>query len=464
MQMREKIWLLAILVVSFLVFLPEIHHSLVFDDHLLRESPKLTAWSYVPGYFTSRIGPDYEVQNLYYRPVSVIWMRLQYATLGAPRPIWHLASILAHLITTACVFKLVRRLVNDFQGAALAATLFTIYPIQTETVAWISASGELLLTSFLVLSVYFYAVRKGPISLPSIGFAALAMFAKETGILAPALIFAYEWTQSRFKNAIVSAAPYALPALLYFAFRWNALKGNLLRVSDSTMTIGTMVLTWPRILAMYVCHLIWPVHLSICYDARGEIAFWPFVLLIVVVGGLVWLVRRSSANVRFGAIWFAITLLPALAIRYLTFNDYVHDRYLYLPSVGLAIIVAGYFGRIRFTLPRSIAACVLALLLCWGTRMNLSIWQDNLSLYRRGFETAPNNILMENNLAAAYLAAHREAEAYPLLKELIERYPNDIAYNYNMAVYYKQVGNYEAADHYLSISNQLNAILAGGGK
>jgi hypothetical protein len=79
-------------------------------------------------------------------------------------PIWHLTSILAHLATTACVFLLIRRLIHDFQGAALAAALFAIHSIQTETVAWLSASGDLLLTSFLVLSVYCYVGRKGLIN------------------------------------------------------------------------------------------------------------------------------------------------------------------------------------------------------------------------------------------------------------------------------------------------------------
>ena len=52
--------------------------------------------------------------------------------------------------------------------------------------------------------------RNGPISFVSLLCATLAMFTKEAGIVAPALILAYEWTQSRFSKAIETAVPYSL--------------------------------------------------------------------------------------------------------------------------------------------------------------------------------------------------------------------------------------------------------------
>jgi protein O-mannosyl-transferase len=454
--MRQRLQLAAILLFTFLVFLPEIHYSLVYDDYeQLVINPRLTSWSYFPGYFTAPLWAHLPLAPpTYYRPLFLTWFRLVYAMLGAPGPMWHLASVLAHLVAAACVFLLIRRLGVEFQGAALATALFAIYPIQTETVAWVSSSGDLLLTSFLLLSVYFYAGRKGPLSLPSILFAALAMFTKEPGIVAPLLIFAYEWTRSSFKNAVISAPPYVITAVLYFGFRTHALGGPIAG-EHPAMSVGAMVLTWPRLLAIYARHLIWPVHLSLSYDVPIGRVVWPLLPLVAAVAGLAWLVRGSCANVRFGAAWFAITLVPALAIRYMTWNDYVHDRYLYLPSVGLALIAAVWLSRIRFTLPRSVAACAIALALCWTTRSNLRIWQDNISLFRRAVETAPRNVLAKDNLVTGYLNAHRGAEAFPLLQQLMELCPSSPVVNYNMAVYYQQAGNAEATKQYLSFAEQL---------
>ena len=454
--MRRALSVGAILVLAFLVFLPTIHYSLVYDDvEQIVDNPRITSWSYLPGYFTthlwahSPLAPAY-----YYRPLFLIWLRLTDVVLGPPSAIWHLGSILVHLGATVSVLMLIRRLTGQWKGALLSAGLFAIHPIHTEAVAWVSSVSEPLFTMFLALCVYFYAARKGSISFASLLFATLAMFTKETGIIAPMLILAYEWTQSNLKQAGVGAAPYLIPPLLFIPLRMNAL-GQFNVAAVPNMSFGSMVLTWPRVLAAYAAHLVWPVHLSVCYSIPIETAIWPLLLLIVVIAGLLWALRGCSANVRFGAAWFAITLLPALAIRYLLTDDYVHDRYLYLPSVGLALMLAVWLSRIRFTPPRIAAACAAALVLCWGTRSDLRIWQDNISLFSRAVETAPRNVYAKNNLATAYLASHQDAEALPLLEQVIALRPGDRQGYFNMARYYHQTGNYAEEARYLAIFERI---------
>ncbi len=456
--MRRALSLGTILVLAFLVFLPTLHYALVYDDiEQIVENPRITAWSYVPGYFTTHLWAHNPLDPAYYyRPVFLLWLRLVDATLGPPGPIWHLASILAHLGATVSVLLLIRRLIGDWKGAVLSAGLFAIYPIHTEAIAWVSAVSEPLFTIFVVLCVYYYIERKGVISIVSLLFAALAMFTKETGIMAPVLILTYEWMHSGFKRALEACAPYAIPALLFTAFRTHAL-GTLNPQAPSNMSVSAMILTWPRVLAIYATHLVWPVHLSLSYDAPVVTAVWPLLLLIVLVAGLIWAARGCSVNIRFGAAWFVITLIPALGIRYLLADDYIHDRYLYLPTVGLAIITAVGFSKLRFTPPRVVAACALASALCLATRSDLRVWQDNTSLFRRALETAPRNVYAMNNLANAYLASHREAEALPLLQRVIALMPGEHQGYFNMARYYHQIGNYEEEARYFAIFQQVYA-------
>lgn len=54
-----------------------------------------------------------------------------------------------------------------------------------------------------------------------------------------------------------------LVALLYAAFGMNAL-ANLATGVRPNMSVSAMVLTWPRVLAVYAAHLAWPFHLSVC--------------------------------------------------------------------------------------------------------------------------------------------------------------------------------------------------------
>lgn len=445
-----------ILLGTFLVFLPTLRYVLVYDDfEQIVTNPRITSWSYFPGYFTTHLWAHSPLQQPnYYRPLFLIWLRLVDSVLGPPGSIWHLASVLAHLGTVVAVLLLIRRLTGDFRGAAVAGALFAIYPIHTEAVAWVSSVEDPLLTIFAVLSVLFYVRRRGPISVLSLLSALLAIFTKEAGIVVPALILAYEWTQSNFKNAFLGAAPYALPVLIYAALRMNAL-GSLATGVPPNMTVSQMILTWPAVLAAYGRHLLWPVHLSVSYEVAMGHAIWPVALLGVVAAGMFWMLRHCSSTVRFGAAWFAITFAPALAVRYLLIGDYVHDRYLYLPSVGLALIVAVGLSKIRFTPAWAIAAGGLAIACCFATRSDLAIWKDDISLFQRAVEAAPHNPYAKNNLADAYLKAHRENEAYPLLEQAIELDPGYRLGYYNMARYYQQIGNSAEAERYFTISDEM---------
>ncbi len=181
-------------------------------------------------------------------------------------------------------------------------------------------------------------------------------------------------------------------------------------------------------------------------------------MLIVAAGSLTWAIRRFSGNTRLGAAWFAIALAPALAFRSLFPLDIAQDRYLYLPSVGLALMAAVWLSRVEFTLPVVIAVPALALALWAGTESNLRIWQDDISLFRRAVETAPENPIMKDNLATAYLNQGRPADALPLLRQVVAMLPIYGHGYYNLGRCYHQMGNDAEAERYFSIADQILSV------
>jgi hypothetical protein len=180
----------------------------------------------------------------------------------------------------------------------------------------------------------------------------------------------------RFKNAVLAIFPYVVVALLYIAARINAI-GSATSAVAPDMSILSTILTVPKVLAIYALHLIWPARLSPSYEVAVESRVWPLLLAIAVLLGLIWLLRGSSANVRFGAAWVAITLAPSLGLGYLTRSDFT--RPLSLPSEpGLAIMaVAGYASAYGST---EVLAGVLVLAFCFGIRQYLPVWKMT-SLY-----------------------------------------------------------------------------------
>jgi len=439
----------------FLLYLPTIHYGLVFDDTIqIVGNYRLTSWSYLPGYFTTHLWAHRPGVTKWYRPLFLVWLRLCYVLFGPPANIWHLPSILAHVGATVWLFALIRRLTGNLRSAIASVAIFGIHPIHTEAVAWISAAEDPLVTMFLLACVYFYAGRKGLVSILSLLCALLAMFSKEVGVMAVGLIFVYEWIRSSLKPAISASIPYLVCTALYFAFRFNAL-GSFSGAAPKYIGLAMMILTWPLLIADYMVHLLWPVHLSMVYDVPLGTRIWPVLLLVVLVALAIWKLRRADSTIQFGAVWFVITLLPALMIWYFD-NDFLHDRYLYLPSAGLAIMLSSFLARWRFKPSRIILLAAVAGVLCLVTLNGMPVWRDEVSLYERAIENSPRNTHVLSNLALAYAAQGKYTDAIRTLRHAIEIDAKDPVLYINLAFCYRSVGDETDADSASMVAKQLS--------
>ncbi len=444
-----------VLLFAFCLFLPSAGYRFVSDDISQMEyNPRLTSWTYFPGYFTQNLwAQDPNFPHVYYRPLFLVWLRISRVVFGQPQPDWHIASIFIHLVAIGCVFLLLLRLTESVNGATLGAALFAFHPIQTESVAWLSASSDVLLAIFLILTVYFFAAGKSQVSFASLLFAAMAMFTKEVGIMAPLLIFAFAWTRTGLKEAAARTLPYLAVASAYLAIREYALGG--MGKPMQNMPLWVVVLTWPHVLLRYALNIVWPARLSFSYDVPIGTSFWPLLLLILAVAAIVWLLRSADRNVKFGAAWVAIILLPALDFRYMAYDEFVHDRYFYTPMAGLALIAASLLAKVKFDArTMAVPALVLAAFAA-QTYRTLPIWKNNVTLFGRAFETAPNKPRVRNDLAYSYLGDHRPQDALPLLKRLVSEYPDSPLANFNTARCYQMLGDEQTAAHYFSISDRL---------
>jgi hypothetical protein len=438
----RKYWLPgAILLMTLAVYLPTLRYGLVYDDlGQLVKNPRLTAWHYVPGYFTTHVWAHLAGQPAnYYRPVFLLWLRLMYVLCGAPGPLWHLPTVLTHLGATVAVFALLKHITEDLRASAVATAVFAVHPIHTEAVAWVSAVSEPLFTALLIGCVYFYSRRRGRVSLLSLALALAAMLTKEVGIIAPLLIAGYACTRSTWKQALSDAAPYLLPVVVVEALRWNAM-GTLGTTMPVMMSQWQMALTWPSVLALDARHILWPVHLSESYPVEIGTSVLPLILLAVLMAVAMVAFWKASANVRFAILWIVFTLAPTLALRSLFYGDFVHDRYLYLPSVGLALLLAIALRHIQWRPAYNIGVLLVLAALIVGTERELPVWRSNLSLFTRAVETSPSNPYLLNSLGQAYMEEHQVAEAQPLLERAIAINPIYWKPYYNLALCYQEQG------------------------
>ncbi len=192
----------------------------------------------------------------------------------------------------------------------------------------------------------------------------LACLSKETAVILPVIIFACEFLWSRGEGnsgiralwdrlliAARTAAPYLAIFAVYLAARLFALQG--FQNTKEPHSYLSMLLTWPSVLWFYIQHLFWPVRLSPFYTREFYTRIdWRHVLLpgipVILAAAGLWVWSKRSMKAAVATVWLVIPILPALDLRAFIEGHLVHDRYLYLPSFGFAMLVAMGLRRLDF--------------------------------------------------------------------------------------------------------------------
>ena len=488
-----------VLTITFVAYVGTISYQFVYDDiGQIVENPSIKSWDFVPRYFTEHVwihqGP--QVPGNYYRPVFMIWMFVGYLLFGLNAAWWHLTTILVHVCVTLMVYMLARRLLKDQWTAWITALIFGLHPVHIEAVAWVAGVTEPLLALFLIPAFLFYLNWRESASstadqltakrnrrkwlAASLAFYAVAVFEKETALVLPMLIFVYEWIYNtgesqkvsfaaRARNGIKVAAPYLALSVVYLAARTIVLKG--LGHTITPLPLATIVLTWPSLLWTYLKLLVWPVGLSVYYDTPyvtspgvGNLVL-PL-LAIAVVAGFLWMWSRKDKVVAFASALLVLPMLPLLNLSVFLPGEIVHDRYLYLPSIGFSILVALALKRIGsgqarlFGQPavQVVAVIILTVLLGITTAAQNSYWASDLLLYYRGVTIAPNNDIAKNNLATEMDRREMYDEAIGLYQQVLAHNPNYWLASYNLGCMYYKLGRYEEAEMYLVRSLELHQL------
>jgi len=479
-----------VLALTFAVYIPTLRYQFVHDDRgQIVENPAVHSWHSVPTYFTAQVWAAVKPEELgnYYRPLFLLWLRINDVVFGDHAWGWHLTTILAHVLTTLLVYLLAWRLGIGRDVALLAALIFGLHPAHIETVAWISGVTEPLLGILLIASLLAYlpsrvagaAAFKWKII--SLVLFALAMLEKETALILPGLLLVHEWIFGGewgrpleagtilpwCREALGRIWPYFLLIAFYVPARIYALKGFNHVVTP--LSTAQLVFTWPSLIGFWIRHLVWPTGLSTFYDLPAVLhpALRNFVfpaIFDICVGLMLFAGVRRSRPAAFFAVWLALPLIPLLNIRVFIANDFAHDRYLYLPSVGLAVLVAMLLKKVCGGPPRwpGMPASLLAAGLClaaamsYGTITESFYFKDNLTFYAYNLLQAPHNRDAESNYATVLAEDRQYGPALERFLDVVNRYPDYWIPTYNLGLTYYKIGNLLDAEKYLLQAIRIN--------
>jgi hypothetical protein len=490
---------LCLVAAVFAVYAPTLNYQFVVDDHFFTSDPRVQSSGHIWGYFADYAWAEYDGgPATFYRPLFILWMRLNFILSGLSPWGWHLLSITKHAAVAVLLGLLAWKLVHDRFAALIAATLFALQPAQVESVAWVTVPDPLMSAGVLcTVLLYFRYARAFPENqvkeggsrkggrpkkstqssvlwlAASAAVCLLTLFAKETAILLPIVIFALALFGPRGKpapegpakgrsadrgirlvQALRQIIPFACVTAFYLLMRFHALGGKL---SSPTQHLpwNTVLMSWPATLWFYVKVMLWPIQSYAFADPiLVEGSFVRSVLLpglgvmcatAVLAGAIFWAWRKAgrvlppeeAVGVRYalllGVLLLVLPILFALDLNALSPGNFLHGRYTYLPLAGLMLLVgAAWHLTGKYRVPLLCAAGLLGVVFAALTVSQEQQWSDDMTVLTVAHQIAPNNAPVAQAFADARVhmaeqldADGRYGEALPVLEQVTGEYPQD---------------------------------------
>ncbi len=473
---------LVVAAAAFAVHLPALFGEFVYDDmtqvlqnRWIRDLGNLgeifsgSVWS-----FQAASG----VSN-YYRPAMHVIYALEYQLFGLKPWGFHLVNLLLHAAVSVLVLLLVRRLFADLGGSLAesrsgfrtpefaAALLFAIHPVNTEAVAWVAAVPELSFTLFGLLA--FLAFRRsaegwGRFYWLSVLLFFAATFCKETAFVLPALLALYEVLLRRppASRLVARLFPFAAAAGVTLALRLHALSGFAPERRWPDLSAFQCALNAAALFAKYLLTLVLPVGLNAFHVLHPVRSLLEPIAVAGLLGTAAFLVAsafawRRSRLAFFGLQVIAVPLLPVLYVRVVGENAFA-ERYLYLPTIGFALLAALVLLAIDREKARIAILATVAVLFATGSFARTLVWKDNFALFSDTAAKSPDHFQSQASFANALYEKGEVDAAIERYRLAIALDPGQCTPRQNLATAYLRKGLVDEA-----IAELTNPAVLGAG-
>ncbi len=415
-----------------------------------------------------------------YIPLTFLTYQIDYVLGGIDPFFYHLQNLLWHSANAVLVFFLLRRILGPAQkgqdpstphappGVLTLSTLkfltpallFLVHPINTEAVAWAAARKDLVSTFFFLLSLLLYLQSGRRFYLASVGMFALALMGKVSAVTLPVVLVLVDWLRRPAQMGQDPSTPHAPPGVLtlstlkfltpYLALA--TLFGIIALVGKSGGHPTSFLLaTASTIFSLQKFFL--PLQLAVGYPFSGDITLASPKILLPFLGFLLYLTFTGICFLKrwrvpaFALSFFLLTLIPSLFNLSKGLINYLGaDRYLYIPTIGLIILIAWLVAHIADRRPALTGTVVVLLLVTLSVMSYYQslTWRTNEALYQNVIELYPDSSGARVNLGNAYRNAGRLADALAEYEEAIRLDQSPKAY-YNRGITLEQLGRVDEA-------------------
>ncbi len=355
----------------------------------------------------------------------------------------HLHNALLHGANSLLVYLFLLKLGATRSWALPLSLLFLVHPQHVESVAWIAERKDLLCALFYLLALLAWDSYRRRATLSSYVLSLLAFLAallsKAMAVTLPVvLVILCYWhyrlpPPTRWRDGLprwcLELLPFVALSGLFSLLAMVAQSGANAVSGLEAVPLATRLANAAWAYMEYILQFIAPRNLDIFYPYRARTGLpdlLPALLsMTVLLSGLLWGWRRNPL-LSLGLAWYLLTLLPVIGLVQIGVQSHA-DRYMYIPSIGLLLVILSFRDKLspaRFRQAAGLAILVLALfslLAYW----QVSYWQDRQTLYLRSLAVSGPHWRTHAHVAEDYLArgepvralAHAEAAADLAVRE-----------------------------------------------
>ena len=511
----------AVAVATLLVYLAALRNDFVdWDDsayildnvHIRSLNGAFLKWAFT----------DFYASN--WHPLTWLSHALDYALWGLNPLGHHLTSIILHAINAFLVVILVIRLLEAFKerpaltgqssflndravltAAGTTGLLFGLHPVHVESVAWVAERKDLLCGLFFLLSMITYlkyAEEAGKETSDkskaatvfnkqyffSIGFFVAALLSKPMAVTLPIVLLILDWHPfSRIRSFKTMRRP-ILEKIPFFALSLTCSITTIIAQQAARSIAPLAAQPLPArfqvavtSLIAYLGKMLLPFNLVPFYPyphagelslTNGEFLFSVAAFSAVTIACII-LMKKQQLWLS-AWLFYVVTLMPVLGIIQAG-DQAMADRYTYVPSLGLFLVIGVSAAWGATQLSRSARrgsrlsvfgaglAIAVLLSLSYLTVRQINVWENSVRLWSYVIEKEPERVpFAYMNRGAAYQVLGKFDEALADYNATLLLDPSDREVYNNRGLLFKQMGypDKAIADYTMSIMlNGSNAFV-----
>ena len=399
----------------------------------------------------------------FWHPLTWISLMLDYHLFGLNAGGYHMTNLILHMLSTLLLFRLFHRMTGAVWKSAFVAAFFALHPLHVESVAWVAERKDVLsgFLFMLTLCLYVYYTEKPVLKryLSVCFFFILALMSKSIVVTLPVLMILLDyWPLKRFqqqKNSLLywqlkEKWPLFMMAMIFAVITVHA-QPSVIHFPFSSRLLNAFVS-----FISYVEKTFLPYNMAVFYPFPTELPVWLVIrssFLIITITLIAILMFQRLPSFFVGWMWYTFSLLPVIGIIQVG-NHAMADRYHYLPSIGIAIMLA---WGIPFLMKKDavrkkivpLTGFIFLMLMAVIAWKQCGYWKNNFELFNHAVLATRNNDLALNHRGVEYGKMGRYQLAKEDFRKVIIFNPNYEKSYYNLGkIYADQQQFHLALEHY----------------